>query len=298
MKTVIEEMKKSDNKDIPAEQTKVYEITLMKKTEGGEWEKVTGKNFPQNGLTITIPYPNGTGRNSHNFIVLHMITEGDKAGTIEKPSITKTADGIRFKVSSLSPISVAWTEAPRHSSDDGAVVIPEKPALPEYVITGGNWTDNNGSWTYNNGRDYKNEWAAIENPYADESKGQSRYDWFRFDANGVMMTGWYRDEDNKWFYLNPISDGTRGSMRTGWILVDGTWYYLNPVSDGNRGMMFTGWQWIKGADGKERCYYLNPVSDGTRGRLYVNTMTPVFFKNIINFINKCIIFFSCDCSFI
>ena len=38
--------------------------------------------------------------------------------------------------------------------------------------------------------------------------------------------------------------------------------------------MFTGWNWIKGADGLERCYYFNTASDGTRGRLFRNCQTP------------------------
>ena len=29
-------------------------------------------------------------------------------------------------------------------------------------------------------------------------------------------------------------------MKTGWVQIDGKWYYFNPVSDGTRGMMFIG----------------------------------------------------------
>ena len=34
-----------------------------------------------------------------------------------------------------------------------------------------------------------------------------------------------------------VSDRTRGIMKTGWQLVNGSWYYLNPISNGTRGAM-------------------------------------------------------------
>jgi len=40
------------------------------------------------------------------------------------------------------------------------------------------------------------------------------------------------------YYLNPVSDGTKGRMVTGWNLIEGKWYYFNTVSDGTRGAMF------------------------------------------------------------
>ncbi len=59
----------------------------------------------------------------------------------------------------------------------------------------------------------------------------------------------------------------------GWFQdVDTNWYYMNPVSDGTRGRMVTGWAWIPGEDGVKRCYYFNPVSDGTRGKKMTNTV--------------------------
>lgn len=128
-----------------------------------------------------------------------------------------------------------------------------RTTLPNYVVTGTWVQDATGKWLFTttgkDGRTYANEWAAVHNPYADTSKGQSSFDWFRFDEKGYMVTGWYTD-------------------------VDGNIYYLNPVSDNTQGRMFTGWNWIKGADGLERCYFFKTVSDGTRGSLYRNCTTP------------------------
>lgn len=80
--------------------------------------------------------------------------------------------------------------------------------------------------------------------------------WYHFGADGYMDTGWFKDTDGNWYYLNQASDGTRGAMKTGWFKdVDGNWYYLNPVSDGTQGAMKTGW-FTDPQDG--HLYYLDP----------------------------------------
>ncbi len=87
-----------------------YDVKLQLSPDGGKtWVDATEENFPKSGLTVTLPYPSGTGKDSHNFVVSHMFTAGNKAGTTETPAVTKTADGIRFTVTGLSPVSVAWS---------------------------------------------------------------------------------------------------------------------------------------------------------------------------------------------
>ena len=94
--------------------------------------------------------------------------------------------------------------------------------------------------------------------------------WYHFGADGYMDTGWFKDADGNWYYLNQASDGTQGTMKIGWFKdTDGNWYYLNPVSDGTRGAMKTGW--FKDVDGN--WYYLNPVSDGTQGAMKTGWFT-------------------------
>lgn len=120
--------------------------------------------------------------------------------------------------------------------------------LPDYVVRGTWGTTSEGSWNFmdESGKFYKNCWAAIYNPYADLSKGQSAFDWFRFDTDGSMVTGWFLD-------------------------TDGSYYYLNNDSDGTRGRMVTGWCWVPDAAGVRKCYYFNPNSDGKRGKMLSNT---------------------------
>lgn len=111
------------------------------------------------------------------------------------------------------------------------------PAAPAGAIAG-TWTQAaNGRWIFASNRTYASEWAFISNPYAGSE--QPNASWFRFDADGFMVTGWFGDGDGCVYYLNPHSDGTQGRMAEGWQLIEGEWYYFNPISDGTRGRLMT-----------------------------------------------------------
>ena len=60
-----------------------------------------------------------------------------------------------------------------------------------------------GKWFYSNGHEYKNEWALVDNPYADAAAGQPAQSWFHFGADGAMDTGWFTDGNGYTYYLNP-----------------------------------------------------------------------------------------------
>ena len=143
------------------------------------------------------------------------------------------------------------------SSDSGSSTISTttRQTLPSYVVKG-SWEEiEQGRWILKNshGERYRGQWVAAYNPYADPAKGQETYDWFRFDSDGYMLTGWFTD-------------------------VDGRIYYLNPISDNTLGRMVTGWEWITGLDGLERCYYFETKSNGYRGSMYLESETPDGFE--------------------
>ena len=90
----------------------VYDVQLQMNING-KWEITTHENFPKEGFTITIPYPEGTDRTRYDFVVTHMFTynfDNNKAGDIETLAVIKTDEGLQCTVMSLSPISVAWKE--------------------------------------------------------------------------------------------------------------------------------------------------------------------------------------------
>ncbi len=96
--------------DIPSADIEVYDVVLMVNIDG-EWKPVKKEEFPKEGLAVTLPYPEGTGKDTHDFVVCHLFTEdmgGYHIGEAEYPEVTKTDEGIRFTVHGLSPIAVGW----------------------------------------------------------------------------------------------------------------------------------------------------------------------------------------------
>ena len=86
-------------------------------------------------------------------------------------------------------------------------------------VIGGIWrVSKDGIWTYTTNAMFKNTWGYIVNPYAKE--GQHTADWFWFDKNGNMLTGW-QFINGKWYYLNPTKDGTLGACQLGGVTPDG-----------------------------------------------------------------------------
>lgn len=58
--------------------------------------------------------------------------------------------------------------------------------------------------------------------------------WWAFDEYGYLSDGWIFDPAYQgWFYIDEMQ-----GMLSGWQLIEGQWYYLNPVSDGTKGIMF------------------------------------------------------------
>lgn len=86
-----------------------YDIAL-KYYDGGKWITVDENNFPDKGVDVVLPYPNGTD-SKDTFQIVHMLTKTGSEGKIEKfTHITKETDGLRFHVTSLSPFGVSWTK--------------------------------------------------------------------------------------------------------------------------------------------------------------------------------------------
>lgn len=107
---------------VTEENTVLYDVTLMVNlNDGNGWIPAGPEHFSADGkLTVILPYPEGTGKDTHDFTVAHMFTKSDfgkTPGDIETPAVVKTDDGILFTVTGLSPIMVSWTEA--KPADDG-----------------------------------------------------------------------------------------------------------------------------------------------------------------------------------
>lgn len=106
----------------------VYDVALWYHPgdDDSVWQKADKTHWPKSGkITVVLPYPEGTGKNTHNFNVTHMFTvemNNNKPGTFEYPTVEKTDEGISFQVSGLSPITLGWTkiqEAPAPNPGSG-----------------------------------------------------------------------------------------------------------------------------------------------------------------------------------
>lgn len=116
------------------------------------------------------------------------------------------------------------------------------------------WNQNQYGWWFrlSDGSIVKNNWVFADN------------NWFYMDGNGYMTSGLQLVE-GRWYYLNPISDGTKGAMLTGFQNINGAVYFFNMISDGTRGAMLTSYQNINGN------WYFFDVNTGV---MWVNTTAP------------------------
>lgn len=107
---------------LKSDDMEVYDITLMTQDGQGQWIPVSDEDFPADGVVVELPYPDGTGSKTHDFVVTHMFTiaqGGSKPGDVETPRVYETETGIRFVVKSLSPIGLGWVEQTADSGESG-----------------------------------------------------------------------------------------------------------------------------------------------------------------------------------
>ena len=114
--------------------TAFYDVKLRYSLDGGAtWIEATEATFPTDGVTVTLPYPSGTGKDTHNFRVVHMFTEtsarlGTEAGKTETPAVTKTDSGLQVTLRGLSPVVIGWDKIETPSS--GGSTTPAATATP------------------------------------------------------------------------------------------------------------------------------------------------------------------------
>lgn len=104
------------------------------------------EDFPWGALTVTVPYPEGTSK-STSFVAAHMFTEninldgpGLKPGNVETRNWNQVAtvdDGVRFQITSLSPITIGWSATGTNPND------PNNPNNPNGGNNGNNNDPNN-----------------------------------------------------------------------------------------------------------------------------------------------------------
>lgn len=131
-------------------------------------------------------------------------------------------------------------------------------------VLSGSWYKSGGSWYFRtvNGQNMANTWLLWQEHY------------YRFDASGRMLTGFYTDTNGSTYYLRDS-----GAMKVSWAVINGAWYYFNPAEGPYYGMMFknqianvgsktyyfdhdgrmrTGWVIMKDSSNQDQYYYFYP----------------------------------------
>lgn len=93
----------------------VYDANLWELVES-KWAEVDPANFPEEGVLIEIPYPEGTDENT-DFKIAHVFTKdypGYNKGQIEYPELECTESGISFVVHGFSPVVLMKEEKHTH----------------------------------------------------------------------------------------------------------------------------------------------------------------------------------------
>ena len=119
----------------------LLDVSLQIKTAGGELIPVDPENFPEEGVEVLLPYPEGTDR-SYTFVITHMITSGERTGEIEVLSYRAERDGLRVRFTSMSPVCITYLVK---QPAEVTVTIPAanpttgagSPMLPMAALCGG-----------------------------------------------------------------------------------------------------------------------------------------------------------------
>ena len=143
-------------------------------------------------------------------------------------SLSGTAAGNYMLSENITlPLSRTYTITPGTNPKPDPTPVEKESEEHEPLYTGtwnapvksGSWSqDAHGIWHYASSETFRNTWGYIYNPYAKE--GQNMADWFWFDRQGNMLTGW-QFINGKWYYLNPTKDGTLGACQLGGVTPDG-----------------------------------------------------------------------------
>ena len=96
--------------------------------------------------------------------------------------------------------------------------------------------------------------------YASVGGWKSENGTWKYYKDYVALKSWHK-LDNNWYFFNED-----GSLKTGWFLdANNNWYFLDSSNGSNQGMLLSGWQWIDGY-----CYYFEPFDPATLGQMYAD----------------------------
>lgn len=206
-----------------------------------EDQKVDNKYLTGDTIYFNLPIPSEITEKYAQ--VIHK-SEGYKDATIANLEIknrTKDNAYIEVPVTHFSTFEVTFTDEKvavnngNSGSSSSSGGSSSSGSSRSYTYRGtkkaAQWAQDAKGWRFQNadGTYVTNRWIELS------WNGKSA--WYRFNEQGYMMTGWFKDADNNWYFMNDRADGTQGSMVTGWRQIAGKWYYFRVTAGGPKGSL-------------------------------------------------------------
>ena len=175
--------------------------------------------------------------------------------TFELQAVRKTSDDCTVTPGEPEkPAKPSEPENPTKPEDPSKPTTPETPNKPNKGNSSS--SDRDDSDSSSSGSSYRRTKSSPSGQWVQDAKGwwyrrtdgswpKSQWielgwngvnSWYYFNESGYMVTGW-REDGGYTYYLNPVSDGTRGQMLTGWHQIDSIWYYFNKLTGGPQGSL-------------------------------------------------------------
>ena len=225
--TVYAQWKENEEPEVPDEpgtpedpETKIYTITFD--PQGGTVDITTLKTEDDGTLDEKLP---AASRSGYTFLGWYIAGSNVRV----TPNTVFTAD---------TTVYARWVKKSSGSSSSGGSggsgSLIGNSAYDPHVLVNGEWiSDDQLRWwyKYNDGSYPANGWYSLS--------WNGKTDWYHFDEEGWLDSGWFTDVDGHRYYLHPDHDGSFGYMYTGWNVIDGNYYYFfqNPASGQPMGSM-------------------------------------------------------------
>lgn len=152
---------------------------------------------------------------SGTYHVMYKVTDSQGASATKTITVT-----VKEKAQDAKPSNNYSSSSDSDDGGEPASSTTRKTSLASTFTLEGFWKRNEKGWWFEakDGSYPKSSWKLIG--------WNGKQQWYHFDENGYMQTGWIKD-NGIWYYLHNQADGSQGHMYTGWHLIDGKWYYFS-----------------------------------------------------------------------
>ena len=97
-----------------------------------------------------------------------------------------------------------------------------------YASQENTWVKENNIWKYYSNSKAVTGWQKIAQ------------DWYYFNADASLYSGWYRNQANEWYFLNTLKGSDEGKLLKSWQWIDGYCYFFEDRDETKLGKMYNG----------------------------------------------------------